>query len=123
MKVYVLTEGEYSDYRVNAVFSSQTAANAAKDAGAGESIEEFELYDAVPPQTILYIHERLNGRESRRAEIRWPWDIWQDPAPSERPRFYEWDHGRRVYGTDEAAVEKAWQDREAEERAKAEGLA
>jgi len=48
MKVFVVTQGEYSDYCIRAAFSTQEGAQRFIDAGGGESIENYECDEWTP---------------------------------------------------------------------------
>jgi hypothetical protein len=90
MKVYLLTEGSYSDYRVNAVFRNKVDADAvAGTEGNYYDVEEYDLLDEVPVRRRLYtIHADRRRSALRdwtsevdggwmleeRSRLVWPWD-------------------------------------------------
>ena len=55
--VYVVTEGDYSDYRICGVFSTRAMADDYVRGGYGDSVEEYEVdpeYVALPPGYHLF---------------------------------------------------------------------
>ena len=69
-KVYVVTSGEYSDYGINAVFSTEELANAAVDVvnkdrkydHARVEVYELDAVDfTVPGMTLYNVRMKLNG--------------------------------------------------------------
>ena len=90
MKVFALSSGSYSDYRVNAIFRNEVDAKAvAETEGWYYDVEEYELYEETPVQRMLFtIHadrRRSAGREwtsevesgwrlEERQRLVWPWD-------------------------------------------------
>lgn len=56
-KVYVVTSGEYSNYRIDAVFDNRDAAEVFCALGHGEMVEEYDLLteaSAKPAPRIVY---------------------------------------------------------------------
>lgn len=43
IKLYAVSEGEYSDYRIRAIFSTRTKAQAFIQRGGGDDVEEYVL--------------------------------------------------------------------------------
>jgi sirohydrochlorin ferrochelatase len=119
MKVYLATEGWYSDYRVLAVFTNRTDAEE-----VGESVEEFELYESRPVPQIVHVLESMPWNVEPRywREVVRPWDYRAEWAVT-RPRVDVWPHGMRAYGLDEKGVRKAFADRQAQRRGESEGIA
>ncbi len=141
-KVYAISEGSYSDYRVRAIFKTRKLAEEAIARARTVSrydddwneVEEYDLYDQVPqPITTYRLTQDLwddgtEGPEYRTVSTAMPWD-W-DVAPR-RPevRFVRApihrDKGGRleVAARTEAAARKAFRDRKARWRAEVEGIA
>jgi hypothetical protein len=142
MKVYVVTEGAYSDYHIEAIFANRKDAqrvvdrkNAPRDGDAyGEAcVEEFDLRDGPLEPIIVFVRvfqdtssyvsslfdiepSRAWSRETE--ELWWPWD-------DDKPRLVvakenEW--GVIVRGTDKAKVDKSFQDRVAHWKAVRAGI-
>ena len=90
MKVYVVTEGYYSDYKILAVFSTREKAERYiklcqkyRDLLNSLEIEEFEL--DREPEEYVYTFVRMN-RDGNVIEVRktvldsWLASAWNDPA-------------------------------------------
>lgn len=139
--VYAVSGGDYSDYRVEALFTTEALAEAHKEAGAGDRVEEFVLFDRAPVHVTIY---SINGR------------VWPDGSvtrehhqggPPEMDSRVEWEYGSywgrpraimearilqapysgkdwlvRVSGTDKAKVQKAFDDWLAQARARTLGI-
>jgi len=126
-KVYLASGGEYSDYRVYAVFATREAAEAFiahKDSYASE-IEERTLYEDMPPQETWFVIERVRPRNElvRRTQLWWEFD--GPPYVGYRRKaanYSKWEYGERAFGMDEAAVEKVWREAHAVEEAEKAGL-
>jgi hypothetical protein len=143
-KVYALSAGSYSDYRVLALFPTRKLA---KEAAAAErladswahdaDVEEFYLYDEVPEHvTVWRIHQDLmdDGTEGEKREwaiTELPWSHYENiEALEKRPvtRFvrapiHQGRGGRlEVMGLDQTAVRKVFSDRKAEIVAAREGI-
>lgn len=58
--VYVVTSGEYSDFRIEAIFETRQDADACVTRGAGEDVAEYELYgpgdDTFRLRKVFYTH-------------------------------------------------------------------
>jgi hypothetical protein len=122
--VYLVTDGEYSDYSVRAVATTKALAEEIKAAAKFDRIEEMPLLDAMPTPYTLYVRERVGRGDYERTEVVWPWDEWLHNVPKNgRPVYKKFPVGWRVAGRDKAQVDKAWQDRDAQERAEREGIA
>lgn len=121
-KVYIATEGSYSDYRILGVFVTREAA-----AEVGE-VEEYELWDKPPKAVTSY---EVHGWPNQGWEPNWeihvlrPWDYgYETYGHSGRPLVHEWPNGgMRISGGVKSVVEKAWQDQVARRRAVQEGIA
>ena len=124
-KVYLVTEGEYSDYTVKAVFATLQAAEAFIEVDGGE-VDERTLYDGVPPRGRWYSVERYRrgtsepfGDVERKAIDNWefdgpPWTGYKRSAAN----YTRWEYGERAFGQDEAAVEKMWTEQHMAEEAR-----
>lgn len=55
-KVWAVTDGEYSDFRVVALFETETDADAARKRGMGDDVMEMDFYAAgVKPQKAKWV--------------------------------------------------------------------
>jgi hypothetical protein len=67
MKVYLVTSGQYSDYRVEAVFSTIERAESYKTGVQyANDVEEYDLDPEEPPrlkegESLFYVHMMKNG--------------------------------------------------------------
>jgi hypothetical protein len=77
MKVYLLTEGSYSDYRVNVAFRNKADADAvAATEDSYFDVEEYDLLDEVPVRRMLYaVHadRRPLAHRGRTSEVEGGW--------------------------------------------------
>jgi hypothetical protein len=122
-KVYVATEGSYSDYRILGVFTTEEEA-----AKVGEYAEEYDLWERAPEKKTVYaITTFPPSYPSRPIEVHsiQPWDYnYERLGMAKRPKFELFpNRGFCVSGTDRSLVEKAFQDRRAQLIAEAEGIA
>lgn len=128
----MVSSGEYSDYSVDAVFTTKEAADATvaadprpDDYTDGLSVEEIELYDApVLPVPIYKLSARVypDGRtEDVTAEVDhlFPWN-WGYVSGRAEARMYRQYKDRKpdnvmccVAGQDERAVRQSMSDRAA----------
>ena len=127
--VYMVTDGEYSDYRIRAVFELEADAERAQQAGLGDNVAAIMLYpaDAEAPtkQTIWLASCYLSSSNPYRVTA-FSQEVWScDPdwLQSDRPVVQEWRSptGGSVQATahtEEAAL-KAAADRAAKIRAEA----
>lgn len=101
-KIWAVSSGEYSDYRVEAMFETKELAEEVAKLDAFE-VEEYTVYDAVPSkvgQHIIYVSQKTSawsmGDDPATVAVdggwfilerhfeRWPWDY----APADtRPRL------------------------------------
>lgn len=123
-KVYVATEGEYSDYRVRAVCS--TKALAAK-IGDNEPLE-MEIFTTMPARATVYELTAMPWDlepPTMRVSFPYPWD-WEADHVVPRAQTHEWTfgpvRGLRAYGPTEEGVRKVFFDRRARLLAEREGL-
>jgi hypothetical protein len=144
--IYSLSEGEYSDYRVLALFTTRALADQAREAHIEEAehaymdelkVEEFALYESVPEPVIHYeITENIwrNGTETNYDETmktRRPWMSTYPPI-TDRPhaecRVLTGPHREKegwhleVRGTNLEKVRKAFQDRKMKLKAQAQEM-
>lgn len=145
-RVWAMSSGVYSDYRVHAVFTSKAAAEKAaklneSDRPYGEEgrVEEFELFDECPThQTVFkvdcYLFEDGTTKFDEEVETMLPWNHWEKPYLNGRARLKKRDwrtthnEPRRhmfvwAYGWTHESAMKAVADRVAMEKAKLEGVA
>jgi hypothetical protein len=140
--IYGVTEGDYSDYRVRALFTTEKLAQAHADAGGGDSVESFSLYDRAPVRVTVYsIGARIwpdgdvtsespdRGEPEIRKRVEWEYGpLWGPTKPIREARTLQAPYAGkdwivRVDGTDRAKVMKAFRDRVAEARARTLGVA
>lgn len=98
-KIYLVTEGSYSDYRVLGVYSSVEKAEHAKLLYVADNdIEEYEL-DAVPespPGLLAYVVlMEISGDVKR---------LWQESVAGFKSRW----HPEDLYGSDPVAWFRIW---------------
>lgn len=129
MTVFAASGGSYSDYRIYALFATREAAQQFIDHpdSYADTIEEFEVYEDLPPRVVWYAIERY-GRETygstkRSRTVTWAFDGCPYGGYRRKSHsFHRWDYGERAFGQDEAAVEKAWKEAHAAEEAAEAGL-
>jgi hypothetical protein len=79
-KVYVVTQGEYSDYSIEAVTLDRKVAKAIVEriSGAKTRVETYDLYDkdsSLAPITYYRVYVDKDGNETRRwITTHHPWD-------------------------------------------------
>ncbi len=126
--VYAVTSGEYSDYRVEAIFEMQAGAEQAQRAGLGDGIIEITYYPAgAPGPTAVTVWRaggevRLDGTGwTNEAYSRTEWTADPTFRPPIRPRVQEHSMHASISVSAEAltkeAAEKAVSDRVAKLRA------
>lgn len=123
-KVYVATDGEYSDYHIVAVFGNRELAEQ-----FGE-VEEYEVYEEAPAKRSAWVIEAIpaDAPEREYNHVAYPWDYAWATYSHGRPKVQVWEAGRgrvsiRVSGGDREQVRKAFRDRRARLLAEREGLA
>lgn len=141
--VWAVVEGDYSDYRVHVLFTSEALAKAHVKAGGGDSVEEFVLYDKPPRRVAVYsIDARIwpdgqvtaetrepSGAPTMRREVEWEYgEFWGPAKPIREARILQAPYSGkdwlvRVSGTDKQRVQKAFDDRVAEALARTLGVA
>jgi hypothetical protein len=122
-KVYVATEGSYSDYRILGVFTTEEEASK-----VGDYAEEYDLWERVPTKKTVYVLMAFPPDYAPRpieVHLIQPWDYGYGLfGVAKRPKYELFpNRGFRVSGTDRPLVEKAFQDRRAQLIAEAEGIA
>lgn len=132
--VFAISEGSYSDYRVNVLFTTRELAEAhraeAYSDPAYAEIEEFYLYDDPPKHIVIYQRTCWVGSDG---EVTLDQDtnnvLWEynggatlKPLMLADTRVVLESLQVRVTGTDAARVERAFQDRVAQARARQLGL-
>lgn len=117
-KVYIVTDGSYSDYHIVAVFADEKLANEFANAGGG-GVEVYDVKTGMPEKVTHYSVEiDAEGNETRR----WAYSEWDFEKEPERA----WKMGAPGYravsyrGYDVAL--KAARDKLAAHRAKKAGL-
>lgn len=120
--VYVLTSGTYSDYGIEAIFSTKALAEEAKkiftkQQSYNESrIEEYEIFEEVPKPYTVYIIEKIEQKVNSRTLIELGWTKNQHFMGRIRNGvgFGKWTVGKRLcyraWGTDIEAVKKRFYD-------------
>lgn len=101
-KVWAVSSGSYSDYRVHAIFSTEAAAQKAHETDTFLDVEEYELYDDVPERQVSYHIRATRNRAGLRFDsnvtmveggwyisewqnVNWPWDY--SYHKTKRPEF------------------------------------
>lgn len=94
---YMVTEGEYSDYGVRAVFELRADAETAQQAGLGDDVAEIRFFPAGAPlpTKLLVWHATCylghdNYDETVRAFSRERWTSDYDLPPANRAVVTEW---------------------------------
>lgn len=142
--VWAVTTGSYSDYRIKALFTSKKLAEAHAAALRGDqdgwdrdaSVESFELFEAAPRRVPIHerwcrLHAVTGEVVAERVDARPQWeygDLYGPAKPIMGARtFHAPAYGKdtlvEVIGASKARVEKAYQDRIAQARAKILGVA
>lgn len=86
-KVWAVTEGSYSDYRVIAVFTTEAMAKEAVEKGMGDAVEDLPMYEEVPERiSILTIGCRMPVPSGKK------WGLHKDWEP-----FREWSHTELIF--------------------------
>lgn len=121
MKVYVATEGSYSDYHILGVFTNEA------DAASVGEVEEYEVYEKVPARVTSHAITGFPPDFEPRSDVHvlFPWDYgWESYGTKRRPKVQRFPNGGlRVSGTSRSIVEKAYQDRVGQLKAEAAGVA
>lgn len=142
--IYLLTSGQYSDYSVDAAFTTRAEAERAaelheKDKRWGDArVEEYVLYDRCPDFTTVYkVGVRLyeDGTTDMDEDVRThlPWNHFDGPHLNGRPKvssgrwFSSTTHPKKNiyisgYGSTLESTRKAVFDRVAQEKAKLAGI-
>lgn len=139
--VYAVTAGSYSDFHIEALFSTEKVARQAADSleyGGGE-VAEYTVYDEIPPKRIIYHMEALPVTKEPTAgkNVLDGWKIGDGyvsghARPDGTPVVHAWAYGSgrgpknralRVWGYDKAKVEKVFQDQRAQMLAVIAGVA
>lgn len=109
-EVYVVTSGEYSDYRINAVFTDKASAEAhAREFSDNGQAETWPLITTTPQRVTVYGRAYRNGTDKA-----WTYGVWDydlGDLRSGRPRYSEEPFGFRIQGTNKSSVDKAFRDR------------
>lgn len=123
VKVYIVTQGDYSDYGIHGVFIDRAAAEAFVAIDGGD-VEEWNGYSELPDRERWYVIEKMNHAEVfRSTSLYWPWDGPQYVGQKRKSWNYsKWQYGERAWGMDEQAVEKAWTEQHMAEEALEAGL-
>jgi|WetSurMetagenome_2_1015567.scaffolds.fasta_scaffold15523_12 hypothetical protein len=126
-KVYVVTEGSYSDYHIVAVFRDRKEAETFVGSNVDE-IEEYELYEKQPVRQVVYYAkaESPDWNVEERSWVAWPWDSYYGlsrPVADEWPQQGLWPRRVTVHGSDMGEVRMALYDRIAKIKAEQEGIA
>jgi hypothetical protein len=131
MKVFAMSSGSYSDYSIDALFTTRKLAEAAvtatKESYKGPFVEEFELYDHIPEIVTVYgviqdlFDDGVAGRANEWEDSGREWEDAEKYAEggSSRPRFrfirascYAGMGGRlEIEGRNHDHVMKAYHDR------------
>jgi len=124
-KVYVVTRGSYSDYRIEACFTDKALAEAHASKAGGE-VEEYPLFERMPRRVSVYFkstgHYAHLGEPHEHTTVMWEYEA-AEFSPRARVIEYNRGHGLRSEGRDKEAVRKAFDDRWAQMRAVKAGIA
>lgn len=115
--IYVLTEGDYSDYHIIGVYSSMELANEAKVLYPKSRIEEYNL-DIIPehpPGMVAWIVEIDENTISYCSQIN-PDYFYKDDYLEDFTSYYVW-------ATDKEHAEKIALDRHYQHKAQQAGIA
>jgi hypothetical protein len=119
--IYILTEGDYSDYHVIGAYSSMELANQAKVLYPDSEIEEYDL-DIIPehpPGMVAWCVVIRDNTVSDSYQIA--------PSLGFVPFPYEWDYENhmlyRLWATDKEHAEKIALDRYYQHKAQEAGIA
>ena len=84
MKVYVVTSGDYSDYHVERIFTTQKLAQAFTDEHRlNEDVEEYEINDTAPKLVVDFVVRMFRDGT---VECSWPNREWDDrPVTPDQP--------------------------------------
>ena len=125
--IYLLTDGAYSDYSVQAAFATEEVAEEARQRAGGQ-IEEYTLYETLPPRVTYYVIEQFPGQPVKEySVVRDPWETIYWEGKSTRGAAYNtWEIGRgtaeRAWGTNKEAVRRRWQEKHQQREAEEAGL-
>lgn len=115
IRVWGLTTSSYSSYEVMALFTTPELAdqalalNKVDDPYELVKVEEFDLFDAMPPvETVYWMIDYIEGvHENSRTAL--PWNHWQFSAEAEgTPTVGLWAGRMCVSGTDRRRVVEAF---------------
>lgn len=119
--IYIVTEGEYSGYRVLAAYETEDAARDAVSAGFGEDYEELPLLSAGDiPRKVVVHHTTVRGDGV--VDFSYTSDEWDFNVKADVDEFQAASNFH-ISGRDKDRVLKAAQDRAARLRAEREGIA
>lgn len=122
-QVYVVTSGEYSDYRVEAVYLDRRLADrhAAMVLYSYGRVEVLPVRTQLPVKAMLYV--RIFRKHTGADEILdWGPELAFDDELTMRPRVHEVDQLIRVEGYDRARVDKVYGERVAKFKAEQAGV-
>jgi hypothetical protein len=124
--IYLVTEGEYSDYRVLCAYPDEASADAAVANGVGEQVEAFPLLatGSMPRKVSVWRAVVRVLRPGGRVELVDPWsdEVWDFTEPV-RFAVEEYPNHTVFRGTSKGRVVRAAQDRAVRLRAEAAGVA
>lgn len=133
-KIWGIADGEYSDYRVLALFEREEDARAALANGMGDDVQEFDFVRAggpLPRKVAIWDANSglsVDGDPDRVTVHRYERWVTDVSDPTKRPTVEEWDmdyrFGHRIVVTagSEEAARKVLADRMAKWRAAKLGL-
>jgi hypothetical protein len=116
--IYILTEGEYSDYHIIGAYSSMELANKAKVLYPVSEIEEYDL-DIIPehpPGMVAWLVVIVDGNLAQCSQISPSWMNDRDFNQFNSWNFYIW-------ATDKEHAEKIALDRYYKHKAQEAGIA
>lgn len=124
MKVWVLSSGEYSDWSIDTIVTSEDVAKEAVARELAEHYDDYEVYDEVPPQQVIYnFHFTADEVVHEWTYTHWPpikeysrIDVSEVTAGPQKGNLW-------ARGDDRDKVMKVVRDRQAKMKAEREGIA
>lgn len=132
-KVWTVTSGAYSDFRVEAIFETEADAKVAVANGFGEDVNEMTLYPAGsrPQKRIEWrvwatVGDKPENDQEPYDRLGIEWNLIDSKRAPKRPRVDQRKTGLGVtvtaWSSDREAALKAVSDRYAQPKAEREGL-
>lgn len=116
---YILTSGTYSDYGIEAIFSTKLLSEEAQKvlktfrSYDDSRIEEYRIFEEVPQPYMMYIVEKIDQKVKSNSHLVLGWEVGENSYVGrirDGVGFHKWMLGKRLcyraWGRDKAAVEK-----------------